>query len=107
MLYIGLKLGNGSGPEIDIAVDPVEGTNFVAKNLPGAMTVLAISEKGNLFNAPETYMEKIATGPNYPENLIDLDLSVEENIKRISEVKNTSPEKLTAYVYLRPIFLMN
>ena len=57
MLYIGEKLGNGKGPEIDIAVDPVEGTNFVAKNLPGAMSVMAVSEKGNLFSAPETYME--------------------------------------------------
>ena len=59
MLYIGEKLGNGRGPMLDIAVDPVEGTNFVAKNLPGAMTVLTVANKGDLFSAPETYMEKI------------------------------------------------
>ena len=76
MLYIGEKIGTGKGPEIDIAVDPVEGTNFVAKNQPGAMSVLAVSEKGNLFNAPETYMEKIATGNHIPKNIIDLDFTV-------------------------------
>ena len=61
MLYIGEKIGTMNGPEIDIAVDPLEGTNFAANNLPGALSVIAIAEKGNLFNAPETYMEKIST----------------------------------------------
>ncbi len=60
MLYIGEELGNGTGQNLDIAVDPLEGTNFVAKNLPGALSVIAIAEKGNLFNAPETYMDKLA-----------------------------------------------
>ena len=60
MLYIGEKLGTGSGPDVDIAVDPLEGTNFAANNLPGALSVIAISEKNNLFHAPETYMEKIS-----------------------------------------------
>ena len=102
MLYLGEKLGTGLGESLDIAVDPLEGTNFTAKNLPDALSVLAVAKKGCLFQAPETYMEKIAIGPNYPENLIDLDLSVEENIKRICEVKNTSPEKLTACILKRP-----
>ena len=62
MLYTGELLGNKNGPSFDIAVDPLEGTNFAANNLPGAISVLAIAEKGNLFNAPETYMDKIATG---------------------------------------------
>ena len=61
MLYIGEKLGTGNGPNLDIAVDPLEGTNFAANNLPGALSVIAVAEKSNLFNAPETYMEKIAT----------------------------------------------
>ena len=78
MLYIGEKLGNNKGQKIDIAVDPVEGTNFVAKNLPGAISVLAISEKGNLFKAPETYMDKIAFGQNIPKDVIDLDSSIEK-----------------------------
>ena len=72
MLYIGEKLGIGNGPEIDIAVDPVEGTNFVAKNLPGSMSVLAVTEKGNLLTAPEAYMDQIATGNQIPKALICL-----------------------------------
>ena len=70
MLYTGEILGNKNGPSLDIAVDPVEGTNFVANNLPGGITVLAIAEKNNLFNAPETYMNKIATG-KIDKGLID------------------------------------
>ena len=73
MLYINEKVGTNIGDEFDIAVDPLEGTNFTAKNLPNALSVLAVSEKGNLLNAPDMYMEKIAIGPNLPENIIDLD----------------------------------
>ena len=78
MLYIGEKLGNGNGPKLDIAVDPLEGTNFAAKNIPGAISVLAISEKGNLFNAPETYMNKIAVGKDVPYDATDLDYSIKK-----------------------------
>ena len=88
MLYIGEKIGKQNGLQIDIAVDPVEGTNFVAKNLPGAISVIAISEKGNLFKAPETYMNKIAYGKDIPREVIDLDNSIEKNIKNLSEFKN-------------------
>ena len=95
MLYIGEKLGNGKGQKIDIAVDPVEGTNFVAKNLPGAISVLAISEKGNLFKAPETYMNKIAFGQNIPKDVIDLDNTIEKNIKNLSDFKNKKIEEIT------------
>ena len=102
MLYIGEKLGNGNGPNIDIAVDPVEGTNFVAKNLPGAMSVLAIAEKGNLFNAPETYMEKIAVGNNVPKDTVDLDFSVEKNIKNYSRATNKKPNEITVCILDRP-----
>ncbi len=94
MLYIGEKLGNKKGQLIDIAVDPVEGTNFVAKNLPGAISVLAISEKGNLFKAPETYMNKIAYGQNIPKDVIDLDNTVEKNIKNLSDFKNKKIEDI-------------
>ena len=65
MLYIGEKLGSGGNLDLDIAVDPVEGTNFVAKNLPGALSVISVAEKGNLFNAPETYMDKIAVSNKF------------------------------------------
>ena len=102
MLYIGEKLGTKNGPAIDIAVDPLEGTNFAANNLPGAMTVLAIASKGNLFKAPETYMEKIAVGKDVPFDATDLDFSIEKNIKNISESKNKSLNDITVCLLDRP-----
>jgi fructose-1,6-bisphosphatase II / sedoheptulose-1,7-bisphosphatase len=101
LLYTGEKLGTNNGPSFDIAVDPVEGTNFVANNLPGGISVLAISEKGNLFNAPETYMNKIATG-KIDKGLIDLDYSLEKNIKNLSKFKNKDISKLTVCILDRP-----
>lgn len=101
MLYIGEKLGTMNGPELDIAVDPLEGTNFAANNLPGALSVIAIGEKSNLFNAPETYMEKIATC-KIAKGVIDLDHSVKKNIFNLCEFKNKSPDQLTACVMDRP-----
>jgi len=102
MLYIGEKLGTGKGPSIDIAVDPLEGTNFVAKNLPGALSVMAISLKNNLFNAPETYMDKLAVGKDVPKDATDLDFSIEKNIKNIAESKNKDISKITACILDRP-----
>jgi len=101
MLYIGEKLGAMNGPELDIAVDPLEGTNFAANNLPGALSVIAVAEKSNLFNAPETYMEKIATS-KIEKGVVDLDYPVKKNIFNLSEFKNKSPEQLTACVMDRP-----
>ena len=102
MLYIGEKLGTGKGPSIDIAVDPLEGTNFVAKNLPGALSVMAITSKGNLFNAPETYMDKLSVGRDVPKDATDLDFSIEKNIKNIAESKNKDISKITACILDRP-----
>ena len=102
MLFIGERVGTKKGQKIDLAVDPLEGTNFVAKNLPNAFSVLAASEQNNLFFAPDTYMEKIAIGSNLPKNLIDLDNSVEKNISLLAEAKNTTPEKLTVCILERP-----
>ena len=101
MLYIGEMLGTKNGPELDIAVDPLEGTNFAANNLPGALSVIAVAEKSNLFNAPETYMEKIATS-KIEKGVVDLDYTVKKNILNLSEFKNKSPEQLTACVMDRP-----
>ena len=101
MLFIGENVGTGIGEEIDIAVDPLEGTNFTAKNLPNAISVLAVTRKGDLLSAPDTYMEKIAVGPDLPNNLLDLDNSVEKNIKLLAEAKNTQPNRLTACVLKR------
>ncbi len=102
MLYIGEKVGTKKGQELDIALDPLEGTNFVAKNLPNAFSVLSVANKGNLFSAPDTYMEKIAIGSKLPKNLLDLDNSVEKNISLLAEAKNTMPENLTACILDRP-----
>jgi len=102
MLFIGERLGTNSGEELDIAVDPLEGTNFAAKNLPNAISVMAITKKGGLLSAPDTYMEKIAIGSHLPENIIDLDNSVEKNIKLLAEAKDTTPEKIVACVLRRP-----
>ena len=87
MLFIGEKVGTQKGQKLDIAVDPLEGTNFVAKNLPNAFSVLAVAEKGNLFFAPDTYMEKIVVGPNLPDNLVDLDNDIEKNILLLANAK--------------------
>ena len=102
MLYIGEKVGTKKGQELDLAVDPLEGTNFVAKNLPNSFSVLAASERNNLFFAPDTYMEKIAIGSDLPKNLVDLDNSVEKNVSLLAEAKNTKPENLTVCILDRP-----
>jgi len=101
MLYTGELLGNKNGPNFDIAVDPVEGTNFAANNLPGAIAVIAIAEKGNLFNAPETYMDKIATG-KIEKGLIDLDYPLKKNISNLAEFMNKDISSITACILDRP-----
>jgi len=101
MLYTGELLGNKKGPSFDIAVDPLEGTNFAANNLPGAISVIAIAEKGNLFNAPETYMNKIATG-KVEKSLIDLDYSIKKNVSNLADFMNKDISSITACVMDRP-----
>ena len=101
MLFIGETLGTMSGPDLDIAVDPLEGTNFAANNLPGALSVISIAEKNNLFNAPETYMNKISANvPN--DGIVDLDFTVKKNIYNLADFKNKKPENLTACILDRP-----
>ena len=101
MLYTGEILGTKNGPNFDIAVDPVEGTNFVANNLPGGIAVLAVAKKGNLFNAPETYMDKIATG-SVEKGLIDLDYPLKKNISNLADFLNKDTSSLTACIMDRP-----
>jgi len=101
MLYTGELLGNKKGPNFDIAVDPLEGTNFAANNLPGAISVIAIAEKGNLFNAPETYMDKIATG-KIEQGLIDLDYPLKKNISNLAKFMNKDIPSITACILDRP-----
>jgi fructose-1,6-bisphosphatase II / sedoheptulose-1,7-bisphosphatase len=104
MLYIGEKVGaaQGTGPSIDIALDPLEGTTITAKAGPNAMAVLAIAEKGCLLNAPDVYMDKLAIGPGYPEGTIDLARSPTENIHAIAKAKGVEPSDIIACVLDRP-----
>ena len=102
MLYIGEKVGSGTGPAIDIALDPLEGTTITAKAGPNALAVLAIAEQGCLLNAPDVYMEKIAVGPGYPEGVIDLDKSPSENVRAIAAAKGVGPSEIIACVLDRP-----
>ena len=101
MLYTGELLGNKNGPIFDIAVDPLEGTNFAANNLPGAISVIAIAEKGNLFNAPETYMDKIATA-KVERGLVDLDNPLKKNITNLADYMNKDISLITACILDRP-----
>tara|TARA_B100001121_G_C18669745_1_gene613134 strand:- start:62 stop:1003 length:942 start_codon:yes stop_codon:yes gene_type:complete len=101
MLYIGEEVGTNQGPEFDIAVDPLEGTNFAANNLPGALSVIALSTKSNLFNAPETYMNKISANVREKE-VVDLDFSVKKNIDNLAQYKNKNPNELSTCILDRP-----
>ena len=102
MLYIGEKVGTGTGPEIDIALDPLEGTTICAKAGPNSLAVLAIAERGGLLNAPDVYMDKIAVGPGLPDNIIDLDKSVTENVTAVAAAKGVKPSDIVACVLDRP-----
>ena len=104
MLYIGEKVGGapGKGPKIDIALDPLEGTTITAKAGPNALAVLAAAEEGNLLNAPDTYMDKIAVGPGYPEGIIDLAKSPTENVKAVAAAKGVEPGEIIVCVLDRP-----
>jgi len=104
MLYIGEKVGGapGKGPKIDIALDPLEGTTITAKAGPNALAVLAAAEEGNLLNAPDTYMDKIAVGPGYPPDVIDLAKSATENVQSVAAAKGVEPREIIVCVLDRP-----
>jgi len=102
MLYIGEVVGNGTGPEVDIAVDPLEGTTICAKRMPNALAVLAISERGGLLHAPDMYMNKIAIGPGYPEGIVDLDAPVPQNLAALAKAKGVPVSGITACILDRP-----
>lgn len=102
MLYIGEEVGTGKGPEIDIALDPLEGTTITAKAGANALAVLAIAEKGNLLNAPDVYMDKLAVGPGYSPGIIDLNKSVTENVEDVAKEKGVAPADIIVCVLDRP-----
>jgi fructose-1,6-bisphosphatase II / sedoheptulose-1,7-bisphosphatase len=102
MLFIGEKVGNKTGPKVDIAVDPLEGTTLCAKNMPGAIATLAMADEGTLLHAPDVYMEKIAIGPGYPRGVVELDAPAEENILNLAKAKGVKPAEITALLLDRP-----
>lgn len=102
MLFIGEDVGTKTGPKVDIAVDPLEGTTLCAKDMAGSIAVMAMAESGSLLNAPDVYMDKIAIGPGYPAGTVDLDMTPEENIRSLAKAKGVNPEDITVLVLDRP-----
>ena len=102
MLFIGERVGNGGGPKVDIAVDPLEGTTLCAKDMPGSIAVMAMAEAGTLLAAPDVYMHKVAVGPGYPDGVVDLDASPEDNIHSLAKAKGVRPSEITVLVLDRP-----
>lgn len=102
MLFIGEKVGLGTGPKVHIAVDPLEGTTLCAKDMPGAIAVMAMAEAGKLLNAPDVYMNKIAVGPGYAQGVVDLDASPADNIHAVARAKGVKPNEVTALIMDRP-----
>jgi fructose-1,6-bisphosphatase II / sedoheptulose-1,7-bisphosphatase len=102
MLFIGEKVGNQTGPKVDIAVDPLEGTTLCAKNMPGSIATLAMADGGTLLHAADVYMDKIAIGPGYPRGIVDLDAPAEENILNLARAKGVKPDQITAILRDRP-----
>ena len=102
MLYIGEEVGSGNNDEVDIALDPLEGTTITAKGMPNSLSVIAAAQKGGLLYAPDTYMNKIAVGGQLPKDVIDLDASVKDNIKSIADAKKVKVSNVTACVLERP-----
>src|SRR5579871_5037639 len=102
MLFIGEEVGTKTGPQVDIAVDPLEGTTLCAKSMPGAIATMAMAEGGSLLNAPDVYMEKIAVGPGYPHEVIHLDAAPDENIRNLAKAKGVKTSEITALILDRP-----
>jgi fructose-1,6-bisphosphatase II / sedoheptulose-1,7-bisphosphatase len=102
MLFIGERIGTKNGPKVDIAVDPLEGTTLCAKSMPGAIATVAMAEGGTLLNAPDVYMEKIAIGPGYPKDVVDLDAPAEQNIRNLAKAKGVKPAEVTGLILDRP-----
>ncbi|QIE57935.1 class II fructose-bisphosphatase [Pikeienuella piscinae] len=102
MLYIGEEVGSGKGPEVDIALDPLEGTTLTAKDMPNALTVIAMGPRGTMLHAPDVYMDKLAIGPGFAPGLVDLDMSVAERVKALADAKGCGPEDIKVCVLERP-----
>ncbi|KZY32947.1 fructose 1,6-bisphosphatase [Roseovarius sp. HI0049] len=102
MLYIGEEVGTGNGPGVDIALDPLEGTTITAKAMPNALTVISMAPRGTMLHAPDVYMDKLAIGPGYPENVVSLDMSPRERVEALARAKGCEPSGITVCVLERP-----
>lgn len=102
MLYIGEEVGLGHGPEVDIALDPLEGTTICAKNMPNSLAVISMASKGTLLFAPDVYMDKLAIGPGYPDGIVDIDADPADNIKALAKAKGVPVSEITACILDRP-----
>jgi fructose-1,6-bisphosphatase II / sedoheptulose-1,7-bisphosphatase len=102
MLYIGEEVGTGNGPEVDIALDPLEGTTLTAKDMPNALTVIAMAPRGTLLHAPDVYMDKLAIGPGYPAGVVSLDMSPSERVTALAKARGCAPQDITVCVLERP-----
>ncbi len=102
MLYIGEEVGSGTGPEVDIALDPLEGTTLTAKDMPNALTVIAMGPRGSMLHAPDVYMEKLAIGPGFPENIVSLDQTPGERVRLLAAAKQCTTKDITVCVLDRP-----
>ena len=102
MLFIGEEVGNGTGPGVDIALDPLEGTTLTAKDMPNALAVIAMGPRGSMLHAPDTYMDKLAIGPGYAEGVVSLDMSPRERVETLAKTKGCAPSDITVCVLERP-----
>ncbi len=102
MLFIGEEVGAGEGPEVDIALDPLEGTTLTAKDMPNALTVIAMAPRGTLLHAPDVYMDKLAIGPGFPKDVVSLDMSPVERVNALAKARGCAPEDITVCVLERP-----
>jgi fructose-1,6-bisphosphatase II / sedoheptulose-1,7-bisphosphatase len=102
MLYIGEEVGSGHGPGVDIALDPLEGTTLTAKDMPNALTVIAMGPRGSMLHAPDVYMEKLAIGPGYKTDVVSLEMSPRERILALAKAKKCEAKDITVCVLDRP-----
>ena len=102
MLYIGEEVGTGEGPGVDIALDPLEGTTLTAKDMPNALTVIAMGPRGSMLHAPDVYMDKLAIGPGYPTDVVSLDMSPKERVEALAAAKGCKTEDITVCILERP-----
>ncbi|MEL7098654.1 MAG: class II fructose-bisphosphatase [Pseudomonadota bacterium] len=102
MLYIGEEVGTGTGPGVDIALDPLEGTTLTAKDMPNAITVIAMGPRGSMLHAPDVYMDKLAVGPGLPEGVVSLDMAPAERVAALAAAKGCQPSDITVCILERP-----